>query len=356
LYICKRLVSTKHIEKQKVKPMGAKIGAIEYYFPENIITNEDLAIEFPEYDFTKIETKVGIHRRYVVSENQTGLDLAIKASEKLFEKVDKNIIDFVLYCTQSPEYFLPTTACILQNKLGLSKNVGALDFNLGCSGYVYGVSIAKGLINSGQSKNVLLVTAETYTKFIHKKDRSNRSIFGDAATATLISFSENDQLGNFLFGTDGSGFDKLIVKNGCSRFPFDNNAQEIVYGTENTYTDNHLFMNGPEVFNFTNEVIPDFTKEVVLANHETIESINQFVFHQANSFMLDFMRKRLKIDKYKFFNDLADGGNTVSNTIPIALKKLSQQLDYTKPQKIALVGFGVGLSWAGGIITLNNKL
>lgn len=336
--------------------MGAKIVGIEYFFPERILSNEDLAMEFPDYDFTKIEKKVGIKTRYITCEEETALDLAIKACEKLLQRFDKNVIDFVLYCTQSPEYFLPTTACILQNRLGLSKNIGAFDYNLGCSGYVYGVSMAKGLINSGQAKNVLLVTAETYSKYLHKKDRSNRAIFGDAATATLISFNEEDCLGDFLFGTDGSGFDKLIVKNGCSRFPYDEDAVENIYGTDNTYTDNHLYMNGPEVFNFTNEVIPDFTNEVLQKNNETIESIDQFVFHQANQFMLEFMRKRIKIVKEKFYNDLADGGNTVSNTIPIALKKLSQNLNYEQPKKIVIVGFGVGLSWAGGMIKILNKL
>lgn len=336
--------------------MGSKIIGIDYYFPKTKLTNSDLAVEFPDYDFTKIEKKVGIHTRYISAIDETALDLAVKAAEKLMLRFDKNAIDFILYCTQSPEYFLPTTACILQNRLGLSKKIGALDFNLGCSGYVYGVSMAKGLINSGQAKNVLLVTAETYSKFLHKKDRSNRAIFGDAATATIISYQEDEGIGDFLFGTDGAGFDKLIVKNGCSRSPFDKYAEEITYGTDNTYTDNHLYMNGPEVFNFTNAVIPDFTNEVLLKNKESVTSVDQFVFHQANQFMLDFMRKRLKIEKEKFYNDLADGGNTVSNTIPIALKKLSQNLDYINPKKLLIVGFGVGLSWAGGLITINNKL
>ena len=260
--------------------MGTIIKAIEYYFPKNEITNQDLANLFPDYDFSKFEEKVGIKKRYWVTENETALDLAIKACEKIFEKLDKDSIDYILYCTQSPEYFLPTTACILQDKLGLKKDIGALDFNLGCSGYTYGLSLAKGLINSHQANNVLLVTSETYSKYLHPKDRSNRAIFGDAATATLISFSEEEKMGDFLFGTDGSGYDKLIVKNGCSRHELDKNPKEIMYGTDNIYTDNNLYMNGPEVFNFTNEVIPNFTKEILLKNNSNIEDINQFVFHQ----------------------------------------------------------------------------
>lgn len=334
--------------------MGALIKAIEYVYPEQKISNEDLSRQFPDYDFSKFEDKVGISNRYWVRENETAFDLAKQACEKLFQKIDKAEVDYILYCTQSPEYFLPTTACILQNHLGLGKNIGALDFNLGCSGFAYGVSLAKGLIDSGQAKNVLLVTAETYSKYLHPKDRSNRAIFGDAAAATMISHSDEEQIGAFLFGTDGSGYDKLIVKNGCSRFPLDHEAAEISYGTDNVYTNNHLYMNGPEVFDFTNNVIPNFTKEILAKNNLTNETVNQFVFHQANAFMLNFMRKRLKIDSEKFYIDMEDGGNTVSCTIPIALKKYSQNIEGS--ENIVIVGFGVGLSWSGGVISIKNKL
>jgi len=336
--------------------MGAIIKGIEYIYPDQKITNQDLAIDYPDYDFSKFEDKVGIKNRYWVRNDETALDLAKKACDKLFEKHSKNDVDYILYCTQSPEYFLPTTACILQDYLKISKNVGALDFNLGCSGFVYGLSLAKGLINSGQAKNVLLVTAETYSKYIHPKDRSNRAIFGDAAAATLISFDIDEHIGEFLFGTDGTGYDKLIVKNGCGRNPFDIDAKEIIYGTNNIYTENHLYMNGPEVFNFTNEIIPNFTKEVLAKNEIDLNTIDQFVFHQANAFMLNFMRKKLKIETNKFFVDLEDGGNTVSSTIPIAIKKYTLKMEENKLERIAIIGFGVGLSWAGGLIKINNKL
>jgi 3-oxoacyl-[acyl-carrier-protein] synthase-3 len=334
--------------------MGCKISAIEFHYPELKITNESLSSEFPDYDFNKFEQKVGIKNRYIVDEKTTALDLAVIACEKLFKTYDKSIIDYVLYCTQSPEYFLPTTACILQNKLKLRNDIGAFDFNLGCSGFTYGVSLAKALISSNQAKNILLVTAETYSRYIHPKDRSNRAIFGDAAAATLITFSEQNEIGEFLFGTDGSGFEQLIVSNGCSKFPFDNNAEIKNYGTDNIYTDNHLYMNGPEIFSFTNSVIPGFVKKVLFNNNLSIDSIDQFIFHQANAFMLDFMRRSLKIEEKNFFIDLIDGGNTVSCTIPIALKKYSERINAT--QNVIIVGFGVGLSWSGGLIAIDSKL
>lgn len=331
--------------------MGVKITAIEYVFPDLKVSNDDLRKVFPDYDFKKFETRIGIINRYIVGKDETALDLAVRVCEKLLTRISKKSIDYVLYCTQSPEYFLPTTACILQDRLSLPKNIGAMDFNLGCSGFTYGLSLSKALIDSGQARNVLLVTAETYSRYIHSEDRSNRSIFGDAATATLITFTDENRVRNFRFGTDGSGYDKLIVKNGASRYSFDGNAELIEYGSGNKYTNNNLYMDGPAVSNFTNEVIPYFVKEVLEENHFSINDIDQFIFHQANAFMLDFMRKRLKIDKDKFYINLYDGGNTVSNTIPIALKRYMAEQEGI--QRILLAGFGVGLSWSAGIIEID---
>lgn len=336
--------------------MGASLIAIEYHFPEKCVTNHDLSLEFPDYDFANFESKVGIKQRYIVRENETAFDLAIQACEKLFKRFDKSKIDYILYCTQSPEYILPTTACILQHKLGLNTNIGALDFNLGCSGYTYGLSLSKSLILSGQAQNVLLVTAEAYSKYLHPKDRSNRAIFGDGATASVISFSEKDMIGDFLSGTDGSGYDKLIIKNGGTKAAYNQDAEELGYGTGNVSTDNHLYMNGPEVFNFTSEVIPTFTQALIEKNQLSMAQVSKFVFHQANAFMLNFLRKKLKASKESFYIDLEDGGNTVSCTIPIALKKYTAHHDFSGVEDIVVVGFGVGLSWCGGTLKLDNKL
>ena len=326
--------------------MGATITKIEYFLPETILTNDDLKHQFCDYDFVNFENKVGIKSRHVVNKNETALDLAIKACEKIFnDDTLKRDIDFVLYCSQSPEYFLPTTACILQDRLKLNKNIGALDFNLGCSGYTYGLSLAKGLIQSNQAKKVLLVTAETYSKFIHPEDRTNRSIFGDAAVATLISHSIDNNIGDFLFGTDGSGFDKLIVKNGGARNDFDLNCKIKDYGTGNKYTDNHLYMNGPEVFNFTAGVIPKFTKELLIKNNLKIDNVDQFIFHQASKYVLDKIYKNMNLDKSKIFENYSNYGNTVSASIPIALKLASKKKILKNNDKIVLTGFGVGLSW-----------
>lgn len=336
--------------------MQAEITNIEYYFPQRRVSNEDLKKAFPDSDFDRFEEKVGIKFRYWVDENETALDLAEKACLRLFSKIDKSKIDFIILCTQSPEYILPTTACVLQDRLGVDKSIGALDFNLGCSGYIYGLSLAKGLIESGQCRNVMLVTAETYSKFLHLNDKSNRAIFGDAATATLISNTNNQGVESFLFGTDGSGADKLIIKNGGARSKYENAPEILTYGTNNSYTNNNLYMNGPEIFNFTIENIPSFTLKLLEKNNMSLEQADFFLFHQANAFMLEFLRKKTRIPKHKFIINIEDGGNTVSNTIPIALKRFSDSSIINSPRKIVLVGFGVGLSWGGAVVTLQNNI
>lgn len=336
--------------------MGAKIEAIAYYYPKKTLTNQDLKALYPEYDFQRFEEKVAIKTRYIAAKGETALDLAYQASLALFEKVDKHRVDFILYCTQSPEYIIPSTACILQARLGLGKQVGAFDFNLGCSGFTYGLSLAKAMINGDQAKNILLITADTYSKYINPKDRSSRSIFGDGAAATLVTTSDVEQIFTFKFGTDGEGYDKLIVKNGATRCNFDPAAEEHQYGTGNVYTDNNLYMNGPEIFRFTSAAIPPFVIDVLEANKLAKHEIDQYVFHQANAHMLDVMRRKLDVDQEKFYVNLSDGGNTVSSTIPIALKNYSN-LQMKKEQESVLVcGFGVGLSWAGGVITLDKGI
>lgn len=336
--------------------MGARIQAIEYYFPDKQITNQDLSEEFPDYDFSKFEFKIGISSRYVANVNETALDLAEKACLKLFQRFDKSQIDYVLYCTQSPEYIMPSTACILQDRLALNKTVGAFDFNLGCSGYTYGLSMAKAFIESGQARHVLLVTTDTYSKYVNRKDRSNRAIFGDAASATIVSFSNENGIYRFKFGTDGAGYNKLIVKNGGTRFPVDNQAVERLYGRGNIYTENDLYMNGPEIFRFTSTVVPPFIEEVLALNEARKEDIGQFIFHQANAHMLKVMRERLAVPASKFYINLRDGGNTVSSTIPIALKNYCNN-DLTEDKtSVVVAGFGVGLSWSAGLIEVQKNL
>lgn len=316
------------------------IKAIEYHFPTNQIAND------PNNKLTK---KIGISTRYIAGKDETASDLAIQAAEKLFEKgvCKKSEIDFLLFCTQAPDYILPTTACIIQEKLKLPTSCGALDFNLGCSGFVYGLSLAKGLIESGQAKNVLLLTADTYSKFIHKNDFSTSILFGDAAAATLITESSDvKNLGPFVFGTDGSGAEELIIFAGGSREPLDSEALlEFEDEKGNIRTRSNLYMNGSEVFNFAMREVPKAIANLLKKENTTLNDYDYFIFHQANKYMLEALRRRINIDEDKFSIQLNDCGNTVSSTIPIALQKEIELGHIKNGDKILLAGFGVGLSW-----------
>jgi len=331
--------------------MSAFIRQIAYYIPEHVVTNEDLVAEFPEWTVEKIASKVGVMQRGVVAQGETAADLAVKAAECLFAKqeVDKREIDYVLFCTQSPDYFLPTSACIIQRRLNLRTDIGALDFNLGCSGYIYGLSLAKGLISAGIATNVLLLTGETYSKHIHPRDKGNRTIFGDAGSATVISNNGIAEICNFSLGTDGSGAGNLIVKTGGMRHPdkigdlkFDENGNPI--------SSDYLYMNGSEIFTFTLDKVPPLVENTLKVNLMEKSDIDLFIFHQANKYMLDFLRKKIKIPQDHFYYALSQYGNTVSNTIPIALSNAIESKDVENGMKVLVAGFGVGYSWGGAIL------
>ena len=332
--------------------MGVWIKKVEYYLPEKVLTNEQLEKEFPDWSAKKIEDKVGIKRRHITKEGETALDLALKASEKVLRDYDKSQIDFLLLCTQSPEYYLPSGACILQDRLGLKKNIGAFDYNLGCSGFIYGLALAKSLIMSNIAANVLLVNAETYTKHIYPKDKGNRTIFGDAATATIIEKSDVEHIGEFVLGTDGSGYKNLIVPNGGLRNRYDPNANEIDDGSGSIRTDNNLYMNGPEIFNFTIRIVPNIVMQILEKNNTTISDLDYVIFHQANKYIVNYLRKKIKIPEEKFYLDMEETGNTVSATIPIAIKNSLDKGIITPGNKVLVVGFGVGYSWGGTVIKI----
>lgn len=331
--------------------MKAYIKDIAYYLPNKILTNEQIAALFPEWSADKVASKVGITERHIAAEGETATDMAYKAAERLFAQgVDKSGIDFILLCTQSPDYFLPSSACILQDRLGLSKNCGAFDFNLGCSGYEYGLAVAKGLIVAGIACNILLLTSETYTKYLHEQDKGNRTIFGDGASATLVSTEGFAEIGEVVLGTDGSGAENLIVRSLGAR----NKAllhDQLLDEDGNIISGDHLYMHGGNVFNFTADVVPDMVEKLLQKSGLHHDDIDLWVFHQANKYMINYLRKLLDIDKEKFYIFMEKVGNTVSSTIPIALCEVRKE--NRLHGNILLAGFGVGLSWGG--VMLNVK-
>lgn len=326
--------------------MKAYITKIKYILPDNIYENPK----------NKITKKTGILKRHICNENETASDLAYRVTKKLFETgVDKNTIDYLILCTQSPDYYLPTTACILQNKLGLPKTCGAFDYNLGCSGYIYGLSIAKGLIESDQAKNVLLITAETYSKYINQKDNTVLPLFGDAATVTLISGLDTVKSGlnGFVLGTDGSGYENLIVPVGGMKNRFsETKIKETIDEYGNFRTNHDLYMDGSSICSFALEVVPATVEKVLNKSNLKKEDIDYFVFHQANKFMLDYLQEKCDLSGYPYWNDVKEYGNTVSSSIPIAIIDMMKVNSDKDIKNVLSVGFGVGLSWGGCVIDL----
>ena len=329
--------------------MNAAIQSIESYLPAQKLTNAELAEIFPEWSAEKIQKKTGICERRIAAKDQCASDLAVSAAQRLFASGAclPEDIDYLLFCTQSPDYLLPTTACLVQHRLGLRTNIGALDFNLGCSGFVYGLSLAKGLIASEQASRVLLITSETYSKFIHPRDKSVRVLFGDGAAATLITRTEEPvgSLGPFVVGTDGSGAENLIVRRGGLRAPHLFNPD-----TDNDDDDNYLFMNGPEIFYFTMQAVPELVKRLLDRSQMSLDDVDLFVFHQANKYMLDHLRRKLKIPEQKFSISMQHCGNTVSSSIPLALQSAIEEGRLSAGQRVMLVGFGVGYSFAATML------
>ena len=332
----------------------AKISCSTYHLPECILGNDELAALYPDWSADKILQKTGIRHRHIAALDETAADLAYAAALKLLsaEPWAKESIDFLIFCSQTPDYFLPSSSCVLQHRLDLARSCGAIDINQGCSGFVYSLSVAKALIESAQARCVLILTADTYSKLIHPMDKSTRTIFGDAGAATLVVGTEGSEskITPCLFGTDGGGREKLIVPTGGFREPR-SKSSAVVHSDEsgNGRARDNLYMDGADVLAFTLRQVPKAAQQLLERTKRHIEDIDYFIFHQGSKLMLDMLRKKLGIPVEKFIVDLEEVGNTVSSTIPIALSRLRNRVPHAIESTVMLVGFGVGYSWAGTI-------
>ena len=333
----------------------AAVKAISVYLPEGVLDNAELVRQFGTWTENKIYGKTGVSERRVVGDEKVS-DLAVAAGERLFEEhgIDRGSIDFLLLCTECPDYFLPATACIVQNRLGLRKDAGALDYNLGCSGFIYGLALAKGLVLGGVARRVLLITAETITRTIHPQDKSTRTLFGDAAAATLVESSAERGIGEFVLGTDGSGAERLIIPAGAWARP---SSPETRVETKNKWgnvrTPENLYMDGPEILKFSMEVAPDCMNDTLERNGTSLEALRLVVLHQASHMMLVKLRELLAIPEEKFVFNIEKYGNTVSSTIPIALYDSMKSGRLGKGDSVLVMGFGVGLSWGGTVLHMS---
>lgn len=325
--------------------MKVSIKAIEYYLPPKTEDGSTLKRDNPDWRIEDIEKKTGVQVRHIADPEQTATDMAELATKKLIATgVTKENIDFLVLVTQSPDYALPTSACILQDRLGLPKSCMAFDVNLGCSGFIYGLAIGGSLIESGLARRGLICCSETYSKYIDKADRVCRPLFSDGAAVTLLESSDRHDLGPFEMGTDGSGFRNLIVPLSGARLAA-------------TDTDSkQLFMAGADVFMFTMEKAPECVTALLKKSGKTISDIDCFVFHQASKLVIDNIVRRLELPEEKVFRNYTLIGNTVSASIPIALKDAVSGKKIKKDDLVMLVGFGVGYSWGGCLVKWGDAL
>lgn len=336
--------------------MNAKIGHISYYLPKRKVTNEELETQHPTWNLKSLVKKTGVSSRHIASEDETALDLSVYACKKFFAETNMDPIDIdsILYCTQSADYIMPPNALLLHRHFDFRNDIPAFDINLACSGYVYALSLAKSMIVSGMAKNVLLVTADTYSKYINLRDRSTRTLFGDGASVSLIEpCDENTGIIAQSLGSDGKFYKKFYIPAGGNRNPkCESTAYEDFDSSGNVKSEEQIHMDGMGIWNFIRSKIPVHIEEFLKKENVDISNIDQFVFHQASKLTLDSLIKILKINPDKAYSNLDKIGNTVSSSIPIALADARKQGNIKSGNLILISGFGVGLSYGSMLIKI----
>lgn len=329
------------------------IEGIEYCLGQNSISNAKLQEENPSWDMSKTLERSGVKSRPIASPGTTALDLAYEAASQLLSKLDydSSEIDTLIFCTQTPDYILPPNSSLLHDRLNLANDVMAFDISHACSGFIYGLGIARSLIASGTSKKVLLITADTYSRLIHPADRSIRPLFGDGAAATIVA-SENlvMKIKDMSFGTAGKKADRFVVESGGARNNVPDDENIVPDRSGRIRSSKHISMDGLGLLSYFNNVIPISVLEILKKNHKTTSDISLFVFHQASRLALEGIARSLKIPKEKMIIDMEETGNLVSSSIPVLLSRLLKRGSLTPGAPVVLCGFGVGLSWGSALV------
>jgi 3-oxoacyl-[acyl-carrier-protein] synthase-3 len=302
----------------------------------------------------RVESRVGVQSRHIAEPTETALDLALTACQELFERNAelKNLVDGIIFCTQSPDFIMPPNACLLHGELGLNEDVFAVDTNLACSGYVYSLALAQGLVVAGTCKNILLVTSDTYSKFIHPDDRSTRTLFGDAAAVSWVCAStDGTGVVDLLCQTSGRGYESFYIPAGGARHP---KTVDTSFGkgdsSGNIRSDETIHMDGMGVLTFVASAVPTQVRRILLRNELDVGDLDLVIFHQASKMALDALTRALAIPPERVFRNLSAIGNTVSASIPISLAQV-RTAGTVPPGGLALLsGFGVGLSWATALV------
>ncbi len=329
----------------------AYIQVVETYVPQNTLSNVDLSLQFdiPQDEILK---QTGVKTRYITSEEELASDLAVSVGKKFFKEnahIKKTDINFLLYCTSALDYVGPATACLIHEQLGLSKNCLAIDIPMGCAGFTNGLIMAKALIENGTAQNILFITSDMPSKVVHPNDYYLKSIFSDAAAATLITNTKGFEIGKFSFGTDGLGAENLIIKGSGARNPVDFDWLE-KHKNVGGLKIGRMEMNGLEILKFSLREIPPLFEAVLHKNNLKESDIDYFIFHQASGIVIKYVSKKLNIAPEKVISSLEDYGNTVSASIPIALSNAIKQNLIQPNSNIFIAGFGIGYSWSATII------
>ena len=334
--------------------MTSGILAVEYVIGSELVSYEDLEQRFGSESMQKVLAGSGIRNRRVAPKGVCGSDLAYEAARRLFDShhIDPASIDLLIHCTQSADYWVPSTACILHDRLGLKKSCGAFDINLSCTQYVYGLSVAHSMICSGIANRVLLLTGDTVTHSVNPLDRSLVPLMGDGASATLLGpAAGNDGFLGFELGTDGSGWQYLIIPAGGYRTPISEEThRETVEGDGIIRTPENLYMNGAAIFHFAISVVPNIIKSLLQRLALSMDDLDLVLFHQANKYMLDYLVKKLRIPPEKTHFYLEDIGNTSGSALPIVLADAYRAGKIKPGSLILMVVFGAGLSWGGTVM------
>ncbi len=338
---------------------GVRIGGVVTCVPtlKKCIDDEVDLFGGNEKQIARLKKTIGLNRRRVVKPGTTAVDLCHEAATRLLAAsgVELEDVSAMIFVTQTPDYLQPCNAAVLHGRLDLPTSCAALDVNLGCSGYVYGLWLAHMMVQSGGCDRVLLLAGDTMSRLVHPKDRSVAPVFGDGGSATLIERSDDGQQAWFGLGTDGSGYDKLIVPAGGQRSPkTESTGLDVEDEDGNVRSSEHLFMDGAEVFNFSITVEPKAVRDLVDYAGLDLDAVDYFVFHQANRYILSNIAKRLKIDLAKVpMQTVERYGNQSSASIPSAMcGELQDVLRGADTQRMLLSGFGVGLSWASVILDI----
>lgn len=325
--------------------MGLRIDSIRLHLPAQTLTNDMLAGEF-NVSAADILRRTGIETRYLSAQGETASDLAFEAGKKLLDENRELIseIDFLIFCSDCFDYIAPATSCILQHRLGLSQSTGCIDLPYGCSGFVYGLGLANGLLHSGMAKTVLFLTCDTSTKTLHPSSFEQRSLFSDGAAAILLRKEETTAPNSFIFGTDGGGAHDLYIEGSAFRAPKND------FKREEFLPHGQMVMEGQNVFSFALKTVPTLVNDTLKKCGLSFDEIDLFIFHQANGFILETLRRKMNIPKERFYSNIKNYGNTVASTIPIALHGAIEENVLKRGMKVLVAGFGVGNSWAATVI------